>query len=85
MTFATFFVFAAWLKHWKEADSELQRLAEDRHKSKLMIVWVERLEDIGKHVHLHHHQHHQRHVVVILGYDVTQVFCFVFFRGLSSL
>ncbi|XP_019736630.1 ral GTPase-activating protein subunit beta-like isoform X2 [Hippocampus comes] len=36
----------AWSKHWKEVDSELQRLAEDRHKSKLMIVWVERLEDI---------------------------------------
>ncbi|XP_051932228.1 ral GTPase-activating protein subunit beta-like isoform X2 [Hippocampus zosterae] len=36
----------AWSKQWKEADSDLQRLAEDRHKSKLMIVWVERLEDI---------------------------------------
>ncbi|XP_077434077.1 ral GTPase-activating protein subunit beta-like isoform X2 [Vanacampus margaritifer] len=35
-----------WSKCWKEAESEVQRSAEDRHKSKMMIVWVERLEDI---------------------------------------
>ncbi|XP_077386249.1 ral GTPase-activating protein subunit beta-like isoform X2 [Festucalex cinctus] len=37
---------ADWSKCWMEAGSEVQRSAEEGHKSKMMIVWVERLEDI---------------------------------------